>query len=83
MTGHTVTAVTIFTSLLGRQTKARMGIHLGLQGKRLGLTGREAASNHRMPIPKRLFAYTQITVRLYANSNAIQDDIKASQSTLI
>ena len=33
------------------------------------VTGSKAAPYHRLPTPKRLFAYTQTIVRLYAISN--------------
>jgi hypothetical protein len=33
------------------------------------VTGSKTAPYYRLPIPKRLFAYTQTVVRLYANLN--------------
>jgi len=43
------------------------GEALSLAGEKSKGNGENLPSNHRAPIPKRLFAYTQTTVRLYAN----------------
>jgi len=43
------------------------GREAGTQGYRGWVTGREAASGNRSPIPKQLYAYTQTIVRGYAN----------------
>ena len=60
------------TPLLKRLS--RRGKYKGLQGKRLRGKGEEYLSFYCASIPKRLFAYTQTTVRLYAKWNAFQNN---------
>ena len=61
-----VTAVTVTVlHMKKKDIKACKEKHEGSQGKILRFVGRETASFYRLPIPKRLCAYTKKTVRLY------------------